>query len=81
MFLNDGEVPLDNNATEGALRNFYLHKHAWKLFDSIDGAKASEIIYSITETKGWKLFVSGGAPQDDRNSLLGSDSLRLSGSG
>ena len=50
MFLDDGEVPLDNNATEGALRSFCLHKHAWKLIDSIDGAKSSAIIYSITET-------------------------------
>ena len=48
--LNDGEVPLDNNVTEGALRSFCLHKHAWKLIDSIDGAKSSAIIYSITET-------------------------------
>ena len=41
---------LDNNATEEALRSFCLHKHAWKLIDSIDGAKSSAIIYSITET-------------------------------
>lgn len=50
VFLDDGDVPLDNNATEGALRSFCLHKHAWKLIDSIDGAKSSAIIYSITET-------------------------------
>ena len=50
MFLNDGEVPLDNNATEGAIRSFCLPKHAWKLIDSMDGAKPSAIIYSITET-------------------------------
>lgn len=50
VFLNDGEVPFDNNATEGALRNFCLHKHAWKLIDSINGVKSSAIIYSITET-------------------------------
>lgn len=50
VFLDDGEVPFDNNATEGALRSFCLHKHAWKLIDSIDGAKSSAIIYSITET-------------------------------
>lgn len=37
-------------ASEGALRSFCLHKHAWKLIDSIDGAKSSAIIYSITET-------------------------------
>ena len=50
VFLDDSEVPLDNNATEGALRNFCLHKHAWKPIDSIDGAKSSAIIYSILET-------------------------------
>ena len=47
VFLDDGEVPLDNNATEGSLRSFCLHKHAWKL---IEGAQSSAIIYSITET-------------------------------
>ncbi|XBX10625.1 transposase domain-containing protein (plasmid) [Enterocloster clostridioformis] len=40
----------DNNATEGSLRSFCLHKHAWKLIDSINGAQSSAIIYSITET-------------------------------
>ena len=50
VFLDDGEVPLDNNATEGALRSFCLHKHAWKLIDSIDSAKSSAIVYSIIET-------------------------------
>lgn len=50
VFLDDGEIPLDNNATEGALRSFCLYKHAWKLIDSIDGAKSSAIVYSITET-------------------------------
>ncbi len=50
VFLDDGEAPLDNNATEGALRSFCLHKHTWKLIDSIDSAQSSAIIYSITET-------------------------------
>lgn len=50
VFLEDGEVPMDNNATEGALRSFCLHKHTWKLIDTIEGAKSSAIIYSITET-------------------------------
>ena len=35
---------------KGAGRSFCLHKHAWKLIDSIDGAKSSAIIYSIAET-------------------------------
>ena len=49
-FLEDGYIPMDNNATESALRSFCLHKHTWKLIDSLDGANASAIIYSITET-------------------------------
>lgn len=50
MFLNNGKICLDNSATEGAPRSFCLHKYAWKLIDSIGGAKSSAIIYSITET-------------------------------
>ena len=49
-FLEDGDIPMDNNTTESALRSFCLHKHTWKLIDSLDGANASAIIYSITET-------------------------------
>lgn len=49
-FLEGGDIPMDNNATESALRSFCLHKHTWKLIDSLDGANASAIIYSITET-------------------------------
>lgn len=31
------------------MRGFCLYKHAWKLIDSIDGAKPSAIVYSIIE--------------------------------
>ena len=41
---------MDNNAIGSALHSFCLHKHAWKLIDSLDGANASAIICSITET-------------------------------
>lgn len=50
VFLEDGDLPLDNNATEAALRTFCVHKHTWRLIDTIDGAKASAIVYSLTET-------------------------------
>lgn len=33
VFLNDEEVLLNNNKTEGALRSFCLHKHTRKLTD------------------------------------------------
>lgn len=49
VFLEDGEVPLDNNAAESALRTFCVHKQTWRLIDTIDGAKANTIVYSITE--------------------------------
>ena len=50
VFLNDGEIPLDNNAAGRALRSFCLHKHTWKLNDSIDSAKSNAITYSMAET-------------------------------
>lgn len=50
VFLDHGDVPLDNNATEGSLRSFCLHKHTWKLIDTVNGAKSSALIYSIVET-------------------------------
>lgn len=50
VFLEDGEVPLDNNATESTLRGFCIGKHNWRLIDTVRGAESSAIIYSIVET-------------------------------
>lgn len=50
VFLDDGNVPADNNAAEGAIRGFCIGKANWHLIDTIEGAKASAIIYSIAET-------------------------------
>ncbi len=50
VFLNNGKVPLDNNATEQAIRPFCIGKKNWKLIDTVNGAKASAIIYSVAET-------------------------------
>lgn len=49
-FLIDGEVPMDNNAAERAIRGFCIGKKNWVMIDTIAGAKASAIIYSISET-------------------------------
>ncbi len=49
-FLEYPDVPLDNNATESAIRGFCIGKKNWVLIDTIEGAKASAIIYSIAET-------------------------------
>jgi transposase len=50
VFLEDGNVPHDNNAAESSIRGFCIGKNNWHLIDTIDGAKASAIIYSIAET-------------------------------
>ena len=50
MFLEDGDVPLDNNAAEQAIRPFCVGKKNWVMIDTIAGAEASAIIYSIAET-------------------------------
>lgn len=50
VFLEDGNVPADNNAAEGSIRGFCIGKRNWHLIDTIDGAKASAVIYSIAET-------------------------------
>lgn len=50
VFLEDGEVPLDNNAAEQAIRPFCIGKKNWVMIDTIAGAEASAIIYSIAET-------------------------------
>ena len=50
VFLEDGDVPMDNNASERAIRGFCIGKKNWQMIDTIHGAKASAIIYSIAET-------------------------------
>ncbi len=50
MFLDDGEVPMDNNAAEQSIRGFCIGKKNWVMIDTIAGAKSSAIIYSIAET-------------------------------
>ncbi len=50
VFLSDGDVPMDNNASERAIRGFCVGKKNWQVIDTINGAKTSAIIYSIAET-------------------------------
>ena len=50
VFLEDGEVPIDNSASERSIRTFCIGKKNWVLIDSIKGAQASAVIYSISET-------------------------------
>ena len=50
VFLSDGDVPIDNNASERAIRGFCVGRKNWQMIDTINGAKTSAIIYSIVET-------------------------------
>ena len=49
-FLDDGLVPIDNSACERAIRPFAVGRKNWQLIDTVNGAQASAIIYSIVET-------------------------------
>lgn len=50
VFLNNGNVPIDNNCTESTIRGFCIGRQNWRLIDTIAGAQASAVIYSIAET-------------------------------
>lgn len=50
VFLTEGDVPMDNNASERAIRGFCIGKKNWQVIDTIRGAKSSAIIYSLAET-------------------------------
>ena len=49
-FLDDSQIPLDNNLAEQSIRPFCVGKKNWKLIDTVHGAQASAILYSIVET-------------------------------
>lgn len=50
VFLEDAQIPMDNNLAEQAIRPFCVGKKNWKLIDTVHGAQASAILYSIVET-------------------------------
>ena len=49
-FLSNPIIPLDNNSAERSIRPFCLGKKNWGMIDTIQGAQASAVIYSIVET-------------------------------
>lgn len=50
VFLTDGNVPIDNSASERAIRTFCLGKKNWMFHNTAKGADASALVYSISET-------------------------------
>ena len=49
-FLEDGNIPMDNNYAEQAIRPFTIGRKNFVITESDKGAKASAIIYSLAET-------------------------------
>ena len=50
VFLENGEIPIDNSATERAIRPFTVGRSNWHIIDTVYGAQASATIYSLVET-------------------------------
>lgn len=50
VFLENADVPIDNSASERSIRTFCLGKKNWMFHNTENGAKASALIYSISET-------------------------------
>ena len=50
MFLENGAVPIDNSACERAIRPFCVGRANWHIIDTIHGARASAVVYSLVET-------------------------------
>ena len=50
VFLDNADVPIDNSAAERSIRTFCLGKKNWMFHNTANGAKASALVYSISET-------------------------------
>jgi transposase len=49
-FLDDGNIPIDDGATERAIRPFTIGRNNWIACDSVVGAETTAIMYTIVET-------------------------------
>lgn len=50
VFLNNSDVPMDNNTAERAIRPFTVGRKKWGNVNSIRGSEVSAIMYSLVET-------------------------------
>ncbi len=50
LFLDHPDVPIDNLASERAIRTFCLGKKNWIFRNTANGAVASALVYSISAT-------------------------------
>lgn len=50
LYISDGDIPIDNNPAENAIRPFVIGRKNWLHSGSPKGAKASAMIYTLIET-------------------------------
>ncbi len=49
-YLDSGLVEIDNNAAERSIKPFVIGRKNWTFADSVKGANASAVLYSLVET-------------------------------
>lgn len=49
-FLENGDVPIDNDRAENAIRPFAIGRKNWLFSNTANGAKASSALYSLIST-------------------------------
>ncbi len=50
VYVQDGELRMDNAPAENAIRPFAVGRNSWLFSDSVEGAEAMAVLYSIVET-------------------------------
>ena len=74
-YVSDGRAPVDNNVIERDIRPFCTGRESWLFSDSVAGAKASAVVYSLMLTCracGVEpyVYLPHGAPAADVTDLL-----------
>ncbi|KVU30230.1 IS66 family transposase [Burkholderia ubonensis] len=70
-YVDDGRLPIDNNVIERDIRPFATARKSWLFSDTVAGAKASAVVYSLmltcracgAESHAWPLHVWTELPQ------------------
>ncbi|WP_019616576.1 IS66 family transposase, partial [Psychromonas ossibalaenae] len=50
QYINDGQLSIDNNRAERAIKPFVIGRKNWLFANTKNGAVASAILYSVIET-------------------------------
>lgn len=56
VFLDDGAIPMDNNATEGELRSLTIGRKNWLFVGSSRGGEVAATMYSLVSSASRHMF-------------------------